>query len=569
MKTCWRWFSVAAMLVGFLVVSCGDGVQEETLTLRYWQAPSTANPYLTDAYKDLDAAALVLEPLANYSENGRLIPRLAAAIPTVDNGGIPEDLTAITWELKPGILWSDGTLFTAHDAVFTWRYKCSIPDFDCDADSEAIRTMEAVDDLTFEISFKYPVGYPYDEFVGFDGGKYILQKSQFDGCMGEASRDTQECRQANLRPIGTGPYKVVDFQFDEAAGTSIVSYERNENFRVPDQPFFSAVTIQGGGSAEDAVQAVLTGEADYAWRVQVLPETLQKLQDADHVSVAFAFSSLVERLVINLTNPDLELGARRSEWSPDDPNPHPFLSDPSVREALSLAIDRDRIVDDFYGPTGQPICNIITRPAAYASPNNDDCLVQDIEMAMDVLDEAGWLPGEDGIREKDGVRLSVLYQTSTNDARQGTQELIQEWWEAIGVETVLKHTDASVFFSSDDNPDSAFRFFADVQMFADISTPDHFVTEQIPQAGNNWDANNIPRWSNDEYDALFAESLTTPLGPRRQQQVIRMNDLLVQNYVLIPLVDRASVVPFRSDLKGVRSNALDSEMWNIHEWYRE
>ena len=348
-----------------------------------------------------------------------------------------------------------------------------------------------------------------------------------------------------------------------------MDYERNENFRVAGQPFFSKVTIQGGGSAEEAAQAVLTGDADYAWRVQVLPETLQELQESDHVSVAFAFFSLVERLVINLTNPDPELGDRRSEWSPDDPNPHPFLADPAVREALSLAIDRDRIVDDFYGSTGRPVCNILTRPAAYASPNNDDCLVQDLDLARMVLEDAGWRPGRDGVRERDGVRLSVLYQTSTNVARQGTQDLIQEWWEEIGVETELRHIDASVFFSSDDNPDSAFRFFADVQMFADISTPDHFVTDQIPRAENGWDANNIPRWANNEYDALFAESLVTPLGPRRQEQVIRMNDLLVQNYVLIPLVDRASVVPFRSDIKGIRSNALDSEMWNIHEWYRD
>ena len=544
-------------------------MQEETLTLRYWQAPSTANPYLTNAYKDLDAAALALEPLANLSEDGRLIPRLAAFIPTVENGGIPENLTAITWELKAGVLWSDGTPFTAHDVVFTWHYKCSLPDFDCDAESEAIRTMEAVDDLTLRIDFKFPVGFPYDEFVGFDGGKYILQRSQFGGCLGEASRTVQECREANLMPVGTGPYRIVGFQFDEAAGTSVVDYERNENFRTAGQPFFSEVTIQGGGTAEDAAQAVLTGEADYAWRVQVLPETLQELQESEHVSVAFAFFSLVERLVINLTNPDSELGARRSEWSPEDPNPHPFLSDPAVREALSLAIDRHRIVDEFYGSTGQPVCNILTRPAAYASPNNDDCLVQDLDLARMVLEDAGWRLAGDGVREKNGVRLSVLYQTSTNVARQGTQELIQEWWEGIGVETELRHIDASVFFSSDDNPDSAFRFFADVQMFADISTPDHFVTEQIPRAENGWDANNIPRWSNSEYDALFEESLLTPLGPRRQEQVIRMNDLLVQNYVLIPLVDRASVVPFRSDLKGIRSNALDSEMWNIHEWYRD
>ena len=91
-----RWFSVIAMVVGLLVGSCGDAVYEEILTLRYWQAPTTGNPYLSEAYKDLDPAALVLEPLANYDDEGRLTPRLAADIPTLENGGIAEDLTAIT-----------------------------------------------------------------------------------------------------------------------------------------------------------------------------------------------------------------------------------------------------------------------------------------------------------------------------------------------------------------------------------------------------------------------------------------------------------------------------------------
>ena len=569
MKHRLQWFGAVAMVVGLFAGSCGgDGAREETLTLRYWQAPTTANPYLSEAFKDLDIAALVLEPLANYDDQGTLTPRLATDIPTVENGGIPADLTAITWALKPGILWSDGTPFTARDVVFTWRYKCSLAEFDCDA--EPVRTMEAVDDHTVRITFKFPIGYPYDEFVGFDGGsKYILQEAQFGSCLGEAARADQACHAANLMPVGTGPYEVVDFEVDEAAGTSVVRYERNDNFRVPGQPFFSDVTIQGGGSAEDAAGAVLMGEADYAWRVQVLPETLQDLEAADHVTVAFAFSSLVERLVINFTNPDPALGSRRSEWSAVDPNPHPFLSDPAVREALSLAIDRDRIVDDFYGPTGQPACNVITRPAAFASPNNDDCLVQDVDLARTVLDDAGWRAGADGIREKDGVRLGLLYQTSTNAARQGTQDLIQEWWAAIGVETALRDIVASDFFARDGNPDSAYRFFADIQMFADISTLDHFLTQHIPRAENDWGGANIPRWSSAEYDDLYDESLTTPLGPRRREQVIAMNDLLVQNHVVIPLVDRASVVALRSDVKGVRTNAWDSEMWNIHEWYRE
>ena len=78
----------------------------------YWQAPSILNPYLSSGTKDVETASLILEGLAGFDEKGVVIPRLAESIPTVENGGITEDLTQITWKLKPGLLWSDGTPVT-------------------------------------------------------------------------------------------------------------------------------------------------------------------------------------------------------------------------------------------------------------------------------------------------------------------------------------------------------------------------------------------------------------------------------------------------------------------------
>ena len=103
-----------------------------TATLLYWQAASTMNPYLSGGTKDIHAGSVVLESLARYDETGQLLPWLAEEIPTVDNGGISEDLTTITWKLKPGILWADGTPLTAEDAVFSAEY-CMNPDMGCNA----------------------------------------------------------------------------------------------------------------------------------------------------------------------------------------------------------------------------------------------------------------------------------------------------------------------------------------------------------------------------------------------------------------------------------------------------
>ena len=572
-----RTFLVLAMVVaGLLIISCGDGGDDETLTILYWQAPTMANPYVAGGTKDVDASALILEPLANYDEEGRLAPRLAEKIPTVDNGGVSEDRTTITWKLKEGILWSDGTPLTVEDVIFTHRYLCSLPGTEDVCELVPIGNVDPVEDspLSIRITFTAPVIYPYTLFVG--ASYPILQKAQFANCVGEAA---QGCNTENLYPVGTGPYKITDFTISEpdAETTSVLTYETNEHFRATER-LFPKVIIKGGGDAVTAARAVLEkGEADYAWNLQIDPQTLGSLQEIGKGSVRPAFASLVEHLAVNFTNPDPALGDRRSEWS-DGNNPHPFLTDPAVRRALSLAIDRGHIVEQLYGAAGRTTCNVVPAPPQYISPNNEDCLTQDIEEARTLLDQSGWIPGDDGIREKDGVRLEVLYQTSTNSVRQGTQELIQRWWRDIGVETELKNINAGVFFSSNpDNPDNVWRFYADIEMYANgtssgIDPQDYlssWLTTEIPGSENNWLGGNVSRWSNQEYDDLHEELKRTPIGPDRENLVIRMNDMLVQNHVVIPLVHRAFVSAFSSSLKGVRVNGWDSELWNIHEWYRE
>lgn len=562
-------------VAGLFIASCGDDDDDEILTILYWQAPTTTNPYLAGGTKDVDASALILEPLANYDEEGRLVPRLAEEIPTVDNGGVSEDMTTITWKLKEGLLWSDGTPLTVEDIIFTHRYLCSLPGTEDVCGSVPIGNVDPVEDspLSVRITFTAPEIYPYTLFVG--ASSPILQKAQFANCVGEAA---QGCHTENLHPVGTGPYKITDFKVSESEEeiTSTLTYEINEHFRATDS-LFPKVIIKGGGDAVAAARAVLEkGEADYAWNLQIDPQTLESLQEIGKGTVRPAFASLVEHLVVNFTNPDPALGDRRSEWS-DGNNPHPFLTDLAVRRALSLAIDRGHIVEQLYGAAGRTTCNIIPAPSQYASPNNEDCLTQDIEEAKTLLDQAGWMPGDDGIREKDGVRLKILYQTSTNSVRQKTQELIQGWWRNIGVETELKNINAGAFFSSNpNNPDNVWRFYADIEMYANgtssIDPQDYlssWLTTEIPGSENNWLGGNVSRWSNQEYDDLHEELKRIPIGPDRENLVIRMNDMLVQNHVVIPLVDRAFVSASSNNLKGIRVNGWDSELWNIHEWYRE
>lgn len=543
--------------------------QGGTLTILYWQAASVANPYLSGGTKDLDASAIVLDPLAYYDETGKLVPYLAAEIPTLENGDVSEDLTTVTWKLKEGVLWSDGTPFTAEDVVFTWEY-CVNPETGCGSVTsyEGVSTVEAVDDYTVKITFDGPKPFPYDPFVGSIAP--ILQKAQFQDCVGAAA---QQCTEQNLAPIGTGPYKVADFKVND-----VVVYEVNENYRDPNKPFFSQVVFKGGGDAASAARAVLeTGEADYAWNLQVEPQILNAMELAGNGKVVVAFSTSVERLMINQTNPDPALGDQRSEWTSDDPNPHPFLTDQSVVKALSMAIDRNVIATQLYGAGGRPTCNVLPGPPVYASTANDDCLIQDIDGANALLDEAGIVDTDgDGIREKDGVPLSVLYQTSTNSVRQKTQALIKQWWEQIGVEAELRDVDSAVFFGGDPNsPDTYGKFYADIEMYTNSATgtdPQTYMSNwtcsEIARRENNWLGNNVPRWCNEDYDALFEELTRTPVGEHRAEIVKKLNDMLVQNGVVVPLIDRGTVSAHANTLLGVRMNAWDTEMWNIQDWTR-
>ena len=197
--------------------------EEETLNILYWQAVSTLNPYLSPGVKDREAASLTLEPLAYINPDGILVPVLASSIPTLENGGVSEDLTTITWQLKQGVVFSDGKPFNAADVVFSWQY-CTHPDMGCAGLQwfEDVERVEAVDDYTAKITFSMPRPYPYGPFVGETS--VILHSEQFADCMGSAAA---ACTEQNFGPIGTGPYVV-----DEFRANDVVTYYDPTRFTV-------------------------------------------------------------------------------------------------------------------------------------------------------------------------------------------------------------------------------------------------------------------------------------------------------------------------------------------------
>jgi peptide/nickel transport system substrate-binding protein len=555
----------AACAVAFAPAAFAERGADGNVNVLYWQAPSTLNPYLSSGTKDVETASLILEGLGGFNEKGEVVARLADGVPTVENGGVAADLTSITWKLQPGLLWSDGTPVTSADAKFTWEY-CTHPEGGCAqaARYEGITAIETPDDLTIVIKFSGPKPNPYTAFVG--GTSPMLQAAQFANCLGAAA---STCTEQNFGPIGTGPFVVTEFKTNDT-----VSLAANPNYRDPAKPAFATMTVKGGGDAEAAARAVMeTGEFDYAWNTQINPELQAAMAGGGKGVFLNGFGTLVERIEMNMTDPsaDLPEGERSTTK-----HPHPILSDIKVRTALSMAIDRQILVDVGYGAAGRPTCNLVPAPEMFAS-DNTGCLTQDMEGAKALLDEAGWVVGADGIREKDGKKLQLLYQTSTNPVRQDFQALIKGWWNEIGVGVELKNIDASVFFGGDAGSPVTFqKFDSDVEMYAnnfDGTDPEpylaQYMCDKIPGPDNQWQGENINRFCDPAYDALVKEMSATAEMGKRAELAKKMNDMLTKDsMVVVPLVDRGRLSAASTTLGGVVLNTWDTELWNAQDWFR-
>ena len=313
----------AAALSAIAPAAFAERGSDGHVNIIYWQAPSVLNPYMSGGTKDIESASMILEPLGRFDQDGNMVPFLATEIPTVDNGGVSEDLTVITWKLKDGLKWSDGTPFTSADVAFTYEY-CTAEGFGCaqGAKFDSVESIETPDDLTVVVTFKSPQPNPYLPFMGNQSP--ILQKAQFENCLGEAA---STCTEANFNPIGTGPFVV-----DEFKPNDVISMSANPNYRDPDKPAFATVTFKGGGDAASAGRAVLeTGEFDYAWNLQLAPEVIAEMEEGGQGKTVVGFGTLVERIEMNLTDPssDLPADVRATREAP-----HPFLSDVRVRLSL-------------------------------------------------------------------------------------------------------------------------------------------------------------------------------------------------------------------------------------------
>lgn len=585
---------VLAVLGGILLAACGPQtvatptqnapeevipteVPPNVLTIFHPESPDTFNIHLSRSIKNLEPARIVYEPLAAFDKDGQLVPILADGIPTLENGQRAADGKSIIWKLRAGVTWSDGERFTADDVVFTYSY---ITDPNVKAATlpiyAQVASVTAEDDLTVKIVFKDANPAWALPFVG--NGGVIFPRHIYEKYSGKNAADAP----ANLMPVGTGPYIVKEpgikpqevlLLGSQVVKTTKIVFEPNPNYRDKNAVFFQRIVWRGGGTVDEAARLLFKeGSLDMVYVLDTAnPATLAELtQYKNNGKVVSAFGSIILRILLNRTDPNK--ADENGEYSSINV-PHPLLSDKKFRQALAYAANRNSIAQ-LFGETGRPTNLNLIAPPQYQSTNV--FYEYNLEKAKAVLDEAGYLDKDgDGFREKDGVNIKLVFQSLPDASLQQTQKIIQRDLREIGIDTELRTTDASILVGPGlANPDSAYRFNSDMTMFQIRSqSPDpsfymaYWKCSSRPQKANDWKAGlNFERWCDPKYDELLQQANLELDTAKRTELFKQLNDMLVEDVAMIPLVWRANALGISQKLAGLDPTPWDSNTWNIQSW---
>jgi peptide/nickel transport system substrate-binding protein len=553
---------IAAPAVGTEGQTRGSG---GGLKILQWQGATNLSVHTTGSFKDMLAAALVTEPLMHYMPDGTPIPNLVKEVPSLENEMLAEDLLSVVYSLREGVTWSDGEPFTANDVVFTWQWIMNPENESTNlALYSGLANVEAIDDLTVKLTFTEPQLGWYAFFTSSTVGGIYPQHIL------SAGQDANDAFRTN--PIGTGPYVVSEFvQGDH------VSYTINGNYREANKPSFATVELKGGGDATSAGIAVLqTGEYDFAWNLQVPPKVLdQMVEEGGKGDLVVVPGTSVEWITLNFSDPYKEVDGQKSQWQ----TPHPFLTDKVVRQALTMSVPRDTIATELYSgpPDEPPTANVLVGIPQYTSTITPP--EPEIDQARLLLDSAGWTLDGD-TRKKGDVELKMNYVTTVNPVRQETQAVIKQAWKVLGVDLNLQTIDSGIFFdASAGNEQNVYHMYWDCHEYAfspaspfPLSYMQRWVSHNganIPQKENGWSQLNEGRYNNPDYDALYDQVAKETDPEKAAQTFIAMNDMLVNDFALIPMVQRAAEKygiskSLRKD--NIAGGAFEALYWNIANW---
>jgi len=519
-----------------------------TAIVAIWQFPATlAAHYANQTVTDIVDNG-VIEGLAETNTNGDYIPTLAKQVPTIANGGAKLSADGkkldVTWELKSGIKWSDGTPLTSADIKYTWEIWMKDPKVNNRTGFSEIESIDLPNDLTAVVHYK-SIYAPYPLNFGALMPKALLEKEA------DISK-TDYVR----RPLGTGPFKITEFKTDES-----ITLERNTNYRDPNRPYLDKIIFKSVPSSQVGLAQLKAGEVHAMWNLT--EAQTPEVEKETSLSLLVVQGPTVERIELNT--------AQNKEYT--DPNSvHPVLGDIEMRKALLYATPKQQIIDKLLFGKAKPGSSPVSQGwAAYKEPQEG----YDPAKANAALDKAGWVKGSDGIRSKGGVRASLTYATTTGDQlRERVQQVLVEEWKAIGVEVKIQNQPSSVILSGSctgKDPRKLGTF--DLLMYASTPSIDphstilpRYHSKQIPTQAD-CSGQNYTRFKDPEADKAIEEAGGTLDIEKRKAAYAKVMKALNDAYVIIWMYDRANIDARVTGLQGLEGNVWRRFTWNIQDWW--
>ena len=515
----------------------GLASSDKVLKVALWQEPEGLNPFFFIQIASRLVRKRILEGLFRVDPDGTPVPVLAAEIPTLANGGISADGKTITIKLRDGVKWSDGAPLTSQDVVFTWQVVMDPANpVSSTGGYDLIEAIDTPDDTTVVLRFK-EIFAPFLTLFSAAGNDAVLPRHVFGG-------DTDLSQsEFNRMPLGTGPFIITDF----TSGTSI-TLERNPNYRVAGKPVLDKIIYAIVPSREVAIEQVRIGQVDAMWNLLEPQIPLFPAGNPDGVKLVVTNSADLEYLGLNTTNP--------------------ILSDPAVRKAVGLAIDKQTLVDVIL--SGQTTVGVSPlSPFHWANDPSLGPVPFDPAQARQVLDDAGWKPGPGSIRVKDGVRLDLEITTTTgSQVRLQNEQVIQQNLQGVGINLAIRNVPSAVLFSGDGPLVQGTYEIAEDTWGPDFDPADFLTILFHP--------NSIPKWNFFRITEELAPGLgaaidrgnsTLDLDERRAayQEAQR---LIMATGAYIPLYNRAKIDAFRENVKGVTEggNPWDDFGWDAENW---
>lgn len=516
--------------------------EPKVVTISFVQEPDTMNPMYSGMYFSAITREFWLRTLWSFDNNNQPVPQIAAEVPTTENGGITNEGKTLTIKLNPNAKWSDGTLLTAADYVFTYEMIISEQNTSQTTYPYAdyVTSVEAPDDHTLVINFNEPFAAWLTSLFTYVLPQHILQPV-FDA---DGSLDNAEW---NRNPtVGVGP-----FIFAEWESGSHLRFVKNENwFGTPakiDELFIRIVP-------DDAAQiaAIKAGDSDIG--VFLSYSDIPEIESGGTATVVAVGSGYNEGWFFNVS----------SETA------HPAMLDVNVRKAIALATNREQITQDLLLGKTQPAATFWDTTPPYGNPNLETYSYDPAE-ANRLLDEAGWVDSNgDGTRDKDGVELVLRYISNDRQLRKDVQAVVQQMWAEVGIGAELVNHSSDIYWNSygDGGPQALGEYeiaeYSSSGSFPDPEASSNWLCEQIPSPDNpegaNWQG-----YCNPALDELLIQQATTVDTQARIELYYQIAQIMHDEVIWLGMWQDPDLWSISSRLTGVLFSG-STPFWNVTDW---